>query len=235
MTGNLSSVLTAISIPVAATLLGGVAAVLRPPGERLRSVVQHFAAGLVFAAVAGELLPEITREHQPLGVVLGFALGIGLMLLIERLSGDGEQSGARGLVMVVGVDILIDGLLIGISFAAGVKAGLLLTVALSVELLFLGLSAVLALGKAGARRAAILGSLALLCGLLVLGALVGGGLLAELKGMSLEIVLSFGAAALLYLVTEELLTEAHQVPETPTMTALFFVGFVSLFLVEMLL
>lgn len=208
---------------------------MHPPGERLRSVIQHFAAGLVFAAVAGELLPEITKEHQPLGVVLGFALGIGLMLLIERLSGDGEASGARGLAMVVGVDILIDGLLIGISFAAGVKAGLLLTFALSVELLFLGLSAVLALTRARAKRSEVLGILALLCGLLVLGALLGGGLLAGLKGLALEVVLSFGAAALLYLVTEELLTEAHQVPETPTMTALFFVGFVSLFLVEMLL
>ena len=68
-----SQVLSLTLIPVAATLLGGVVATFRTPGERLRSFVQHFAAGVVFAAVAGELLPEITRGHQPLGVVIGFS------------------------------------------------------------------------------------------------------------------------------------------------------------------
>ncbi len=41
---------------------------------------------------------------------------------------------------VTGIDILVDGLVLGIAFAAGAKAGILLTVALTIEVLFLGLT-----------------------------------------------------------------------------------------------
>ena len=39
----------------------------------------------------------------------------------------------------VGIDIFIDGLVLGLAFITGAKAGLLLTVALNLEVLFLGL------------------------------------------------------------------------------------------------
>lgn len=70
--------------------------------------------------------------------------------------------------------------------------------------------------------------------LVILGALLGGSLLQGLTGLALEIVLSFGAAALMFLVVEELLTEAHSVKETPLNTASFFMGFVALYLLEIL-
>ena len=38
--------------------------------------------------------------------------------------------------------------------------------------------------------------------------------------------------ALLYLVTEELLIEAHETPDRPWVTAMFFVGFLALLLLE---
>lgn len=63
--------------------------------------------------------------------------------------------------------------------------------------------------------------------------MVGVTLLHGLLGTTLEAVLAFGAAALLYLVTEELLVEAHEVPDTPLITASFFVGFLVLFVIEM--
>lgn len=59
---------------------------------------------------------------------------------------------------------------------------------------------------------------------------MGGALL--LDGASttlLAAVLAFGAAALLYLVTEELLVEAHEGEETPLLTAMFFLGFILIY------
>ena len=73
-----------------------------------------------------------------------------------------------------------------------------------------------------------------LASLVIVGALLGGSLLGGLSGLGLEIVLSFGAAALMYLVIEELLTEAHEVQETPLITASFFAGFVALYLLELM-
>jgi ZIP family zinc transporter len=46
-------------------------------------------------------------------------------------------------------------------------------------------------------------------------------------------VLSFGLAALLFLVTEELLIEAHEETETPLLTLSFFVGFLLFLLLGM--
>ena len=38
--------------------------------------------------------------------------------------------------------------------------------------------------------------------------------------------------ALLYLVTQELLVERHEKPDTPLISAMFFVGFLGLLLIE---
>lgn len=238
MSSPLLQILSLTLIPVVATILGGTLASVRTPSATLRSLVQHFAAGVVFAAVAGELLPEITRGHQPLGVVIGFTLGVGLMLIIrqwaERLEGSGSTSkGTTGLITVVGIDVLIDGLLIGVGFAAGARVGTLLVVALTLELLFLGVSVAASLRQSGRSRGRTIGTVSGLSLLVIVGALIGGLLLQGLSGLALEIVLSFGAAALLFLVTEELLTEAHEVRETPLITASFFAGFVALYLLEL--
>jgi ZIP family zinc transporter len=44
--------------------------------------------------------------------------------------------------------------------------------------------------------------------------------------------LAFGLIALLYLVTEELLVEAHESEDRPWVTAMFFVGFLLLLLLD---
>lgn len=118
--------------------------------------------------------------------------------------------------MVLGMDVALDGILIGLGFAARQKQGLLLTFALSLEVLFLGVSASATVGKAKASRIKIL--------------LVATGF-----AFLLLAILTFGVAALLYLVTEELLVEAHQTPEAPVQAAMFFVGFIVLLTFEMLI
>ena len=64
------------------------------------------------------------------------------------------------------------------------------------------------------------------------GAAIAAALLGGLLGPWLAGVISFGLAALLYLVTEELLVEAHEVKETHPATAMFFVGFLTLIVID---
>jgi ZIP family zinc transporter len=238
------SVLGYALIPALATMLGGVIAIFRTPGPGVQGAIQHFAAGVVFAAVAGEVLPEIRAEGAVLPLVLGFSLGVVAMLSMKwftaRMGGHGgghagEATGAQptALLVTVGVDLLMDGLLVGLGFAAGATTGLLLTLALTLEVLFLGLSTAVTLRTAGAPPGRLLATVAALALMIVVGALLGSTLLAGLSGPWLEGVLAFGAAALLYLVTEELLVEAHQLPDTPLMTACFFLGFLAIFLLEL--
>ena len=49
------------------------------------------------------------------------------------------------------------------------------------------------------------------------------------------VAFSFGLIALLYLVTEELLTEAHEKPETAWGAAMFFVGFLALTVIDLMM
>ncbi|MEI7772458.1 MAG: transporter [Chloroflexales bacterium] len=237
--GTVLSVLGYALIPAVAVIFGGIIAAFRAPGPGVQGYIQHFAAGVVFAAVAGEVLPEIMRERTPLPVLIGFSFGVIAMLsvkwLAERMGGhvEGEGGNPLSLLITVGIDFLIDGLLVGIGFAASATTGVLLTVALTLEVMFLGLSTAATFAKAGAPRGRLVATNAGLALMIMIGALLGATLLAGLSGPWLEGVLAFGAAALLYLVTEELLVEAHKLPDTPLMTAGFFFGFLVLFLIEM--
>lgn len=237
----LFSVLTYALLPMTAAIAGGVISTFRAPGPKLRSAIQHFAGGVVFSVVAVELLPDVMRSHAQYAafdVVIGFALGVGAMLGIRSLTGDVESVAEQetkaklplAMLIAVGVDVLIDGFLIGIGFAAGAKEGRLLTLALTMELLSLGLAVAVTLGKAGVKRRKSIMTIAILALMIVVGAAAGATLLQGLSDTALEVVFSFGLAALLFLVTEELLVEAHEVPETPLTTATFFAGFL-LFLI----
>lgn len=239
MPDSVRTVLLYAMFPALALVAGALLAAVRPPSARMRSVFQHAAAGIVFAAVAGEVLPEAKATHSVPGIIIGFAAGVGLMLLVRTLTSSPESSSeepasARSLVITVGIDLVVDGLLVGVGVAAGAEVGLLVTIALTCEVLFLGLAAAAALSRAGVRP---LKAIAVACGMgavLVASALVGTVVLQGLSGAPFAAVLGFGCAALLYLVTEELLVEAHEEPETPLTTTAFFVGFLSLLVLEML-
>ena len=230
MTNTFFSTVLFAFIPVLSALAGALVAILRPPSPSVRSLIQHLAAGVVFSVVAVELLPDITRQHGAYAeVAIGFLLGVGAMLTLKEFSHRMEAKGddrPLGILVGVGIDVFLDGLLISISFfAAGSKGGMLLTLALALEMISLGLAVATALGKHNSNRRSILLSCAALFALIVAGAGLGALLLPLIPDAVLEVVLSFGLAALLYLVTEELLVEAHKEPETPLATGMFFLGF----------
>lgn len=242
-------------LPAVVMIAGAALAVWRAPGPKLRSAILHFAAGVIFSVVAVELLPDIVQHHAPYEVAVGFGLGVAAMLglryFTQRLEKQAEPGEADipltgrvaaspsapglpwGLLVAIGIDILIDGLLLGIGFAAGTKEGTLLAIALTIELLSLGLATAIELRQGGHGKGRAIAIVAGTSLMLLLGAGIGTTVLRGATGNLLEIVLSFGLAALLFLVTEELLTEAHEETETPLLTLAFFVGFLLFLLLGM--
>ena len=224
-----------MSIPALVALAGGGLAAVWKPSATTRSLIQHFAAGVVLAALAVELLPEIGREHAAAPVVLGaFAVGslfmYGVKLWTERLEAHATDGASTGLLWAIFIDVATDGFIIGAGFAAGGETGTVLALGLSVELLFLGL-AVTDEASSRWRTLAITGGL----GLTVLGfAVLGSVLLSGASATVLAGTLAFSAAALLYLVTEELLMEAHEVPEKPFSTLVLFAGFLVFWAIQLL-
>lgn len=229
-----------MTIPALVALGGGVLASVWSPSHQIRSLIQHFAAGVVLAALAVELLPEIGREHAPGLVLVGsFALGslfmYGLKLWTMRLEHQASLKGAStglgaGLLLATFIDVATDGFIIGAGFAAGGETGSILALGLSVELLFLGL-ALASEATAGWRIIAISGALG---GTVLTFSVIGSALLSGASHAVIGGTLAFSAAALLYLVTEELLMEAHEVEEKPISTLVLFGGFLAFWSIQLL-
>lgn len=216
-------------IPLAAMIIGAAVAAVRTPGPAVASGIQHFAAGVVFAAAASEILPELKQSGSVLAIVIGGTAGLALMLGIKWLGSQAKEG--TGSVAVTGIDILIDGLVLGIGFVAGARQGILLTIALTMEVLFLGLTMAISLRAVVASRmkaTVIAGSVGLL---LPVGAAIGS-LAGGLPPFDLTVLFAFGLIALLYLVTEELLVEAHEKPDSPVIASMFFIGFLILIVLE---
>lgn len=241
MTDSIWTLLMISTVPASVMILTGIATIVRIPGINFQSSILHFAAGVVFAIVAAEFIPDLVHENRILATAIGFSIGTASMLIIRSATKVTEATKqamptgvAWGLLAGTAIDLAVDGLMLGIGFASGSKVGMLLTIALTIELLSLGIATTVSmLGNAVPRRK-ILVILVLLSLLFVFGAMLGGGLAKSFSGDIFAAFVAFGTAALLFLVTEELLTEAHEIEESPLLTATFFVGFLAIFILEML-
>lgn len=220
--------------PVILLLFGGIRVLWKKPSPALQSTILHFAAGVVFSVVAVELLPDMIRIHNALAIVIGFTLGIGAMLMLKWFTGrlesklEVKRNGVLlpwGMLVAVGIDLVLDGFLLGIGFAAGAKEGILLAIALAIECLSLGLAVGTSLIKTAIPKRNIVTVLMVLGTVFLAGTGAGFFILHNMGDNTLELVLSFGSAALLFLVTEELLVEAHQQKDSPFYTGAFFAGF----------
>lgn len=225
--------------PALVLLIAGAVAVRVRFGPATRSAVLHLAAGVVFAVVAVELIPHLLRDHRPMPTIVGFAAGVAAMLGLRAVSNRAARDAPRtglsaGLVGGVAVDLALDGILLGVGFAAGEKEGRMLAAALALELVSLGIALASTMTRREVPRRRALGVLLALAATFLAGAVAGLLLLSQVAPPWLDGTLAFGCAALLFLVTEELLTEAHEARETPALTALFFAGFLA-FLVAGLL
>lgn len=230
-------------IPVILLYAGGMIAFFKPPGEAFKSVILHFAAGVVFSVVAVELLPDMIRIHDPKSIIIGFSTGVVAMLLIKHFTGkiqaetkpESVKTLPWGILTAVGVDLFIDGMLLGIGFAAGEKEGILLAIALALECFSLGMATVTTLLGSTASQKSINLILLGLAAVFIMGSALGLLLLHNTSDTVLELILSFGSAALLFLVTEELLVEAHEQKERAVYTASFFAGFLIFMILGMVL
>ena len=209
--------------PVLAVVLGAIVASRTKLKPGLVAGLQHLAAGVVFAAAATEILPQVKHEASPSATLIGGAAGVATMLGLKAL--EARFKGPMALLAAIGIDILVD------AFVAGEKAGLLLTIARTLEVLFLGLTLTDELAETYRSRLRIIVIVSALALLLPIGALAAVPV-AALSPVMIAGFLSFGLMALLYLVTEELLVEAHEKPDTPLISSMFFVGFLALLTLE---
>lgn len=221
-----------LSIPIFTIILSSIIFKLVTLNAHSKSMIQHFSAGVVLAALAVELIPELYNTPFKIQLLIGYVIGTTLMLAIQKIFSNNHSPGRKStssLLIAVAIDVFIDGLLVGISFAISIAKGLVISIALSLELLFLVLSVDATLQKSGKKFLSILLINVGFAILVFAGSALGLTFLNASKS-TMVLITSFGASALLYLVAEELLKDAHEEKETTTSTAMFFLGFLIILL-----
>ena len=83
-------------VPSGALLITSFLAISMKVSSTVVSGMQHLAAGIVLSAVAVELVPEILNAPSDFsttcGMTIGFASGIGVLLLLSNFCGDHDDS-----------------------------------------------------------------------------------------------------------------------------------------------
>ena len=216
----------------AATAVGAVVAIaLRDIAARTQDIMLGFAAGMMLAASSFSLiLPGIEAARELSGnsllaasiVVLGLALGVALMIGLDRfVPHEHEKSGRRGpeskrinrvwlFVLAITLHNLPEGMAIGVSFATGdMQVGIPLTTAIAIQDIPEGLAVAMALRVTGisALRAALI---AVGSGLMEpFGALVGLGI-SSAFALGYPIAMGLAAGAMIFVVSHEVIPETHR-------------------------
>ena len=209
------------------------------PGKRCRAVVAHLVGGLVLGIAAADLMPAASNSGHPVALAIGFCLGFSLLLVINAVLEEPherhEHGRARPMLMLMLpflVDSLIDGLVVGISSEASEQQWVIpVAVALEMGLATLGVGTLLGRG-AGRWHSAVSGALMAVTYLigLSISLLITNGL----QGPALTGTLAFGTAALIYLVVEEVMKEAHARGEDDSglVNVAFFIGLLCIWLLD---
>lgn len=237
-------------VPGIGMAASALVALWRRPSPTLTSVFQYFTAGVILAATVTELLPDLDIENYLWSVAIGFSMGVALMLVMREVlevqepqgllpdppavsQGSGLTRSGTPFAFAVGMDLFVDGMLLGLALAVAGSQGTVFLVAVTLEVIFLGVSSaatLLARGVARIRAVLILWGLG---ALIPIAALLGATLVALVPHPVKIGFLAFGVAALLYLVVEELLLEAHHIRHrTSLVAATFFLGFLIILLLE---
>lgn len=231
-------VLGLAALPALGNFAGGVMAEVFRVSERALSLALHLAAGIVLAVVGLELMPEALEASAPWVPLLAFVAGgaafIGLDHTIGHVqgllgSGDDERQGsALAIFSGVSMDLFSDGVMIGTAAVLDPRLGLLLAMGQVPADVPEGFAAVATLRSAGiSRERRFLLSAAFAIPIFV-GATLGYFALRDAPEVVTLSVLALTGGALVAVVVEEMIHEAHE-GETSQMGPVFLTAGFALF------
>lgn len=214
------------------TALGAAGALLlRNLKVRTEDSMLGFAAGMMLAAASFSLiLPGLDEAERLTGspvlasliLVLGLALGVALMLGLDRFTPhQHEHIGTHGpdyqrlgrvwlFALAIALHNLPEGMAIGVSFSGGdLSVGLPLTTAIAVQNIPEGLAVAMALRAAGMLPLTAV-VLAAATGLMeLLGAFLGIGVASGVP-IAYPVGLGLAAGAMVFVVSHEVIPETHR-------------------------
>jgi zinc transporter, ZIP family len=216
--------LIGLSVGVFGTMSGGLAVlIVKKIRNNLLSVLLGISAGIMAAISFLDLIPEAINEGSIISAMIGILLGVGIIGLLDikfphhhlTLSTDG---GAKccpyiktGILLSIGIALhnLPEGVAIGASFIVSYQTGILLSIMIAVHNFPEGMAVAAALcgGKIKAKKVLLITALAGVP--MGIGAFLGVAL-GGVSKWALSISLGFAAGAMLYIIFDELIPDAHR-------------------------
>jgi ZIP family zinc transporter len=218
------------------TYLGAPAAERFEVSHKVVSGALQFAAGIIVALVGLSLLPTVVRAGSPLPMAAAFFAGGALFVLFEYFaakklattSAMGANVVSIGLFVGILVDMLIDGIMIGLGSTLTLATGLLLALSLGISaapLAFVTIATAKRQGVSTERRR-LLSLLFFLC--VLLGALLGYLVLRNQSLGTRLILIALVSGFLITMVTQSIIPEANREGE-PSLAGILFTGGIALY------
>lgn len=229
-------VLGIASLTAFLTFLGAPLAERVEVSPRVISGALQFAAGVIMALVTFSLMPPAVLSGYAVYTVLMFFLGGSLYVWIEYRSAQKQASKSEtdlsqnplGLYIGILVDLVIDGVVIGVGSTLSLATGLLLALGMAISTVPLAFVTITTAKRQGmpkdSRR---LLSLSFIVCILV-GAIVGFGVLRNQPEALRLVLIALASGFLITMVTQGMIPEANKDGE-PSFAGIFFVGGLSLY------
>lgn len=201
--------------------------------QHIVSAALQFAAGIITALVALSLMPPAVRDGSSVIVALMFFIGGAIYVTFEyysaqkmaaRASESGSNVTSLGLYVGILVDLIIDGVVIGIGATLTIMTGLLLALGMAISTLPLAFVTTSTAKRQGVspEKRRLLSLAYFLC--VLVGAMVGFLLL---RNVSLDLRLALIALAsgfLITTVTQSMIPEANKDGEPSFAGILYLAG-----------
>lgn len=204
--------------------------------HKIVSAALQFAAGIITALVAFSLMPPAVRGGPYGWVVLAFFIGGVLYVTIEYLStrvmasAPAAEDGATSFGLYIGilVDLVIDGVVIGIGSTLTLATGLLLALGLAISTAPLAFVTIATAKRQGmsAKNRRLLSFLLFLC--VLMGAMLGYLLLRNQSAEFRLILVALASGFLITTVVQGLIPEANREGE-PGFAGILYIAGLSLY------
>ncbi len=219
--------LIGLTAGVLGTLSGGLAVVaVKKVQDRLLSVLLGASAGIMASISFLDLIPEAIDEGTIYTAMFGILLGIGVIGILDikfphhhfTLSKDGTSKNGRylktGILLSIGIALhnLPEGVAIGAGFMVSFHVGLMLAILIALHNFPEGMAVAAAMCVGGVKTTKVLLITALAGVPMGIGAFIGVAL-GGVSKWALSVSLGFAAGAMLYIVFDELIPDAHRKAE----------------------
>jgi zinc transporter, ZIP family len=204
-------------------LFGGLIETLHSPSQHILGLIMAFGAGVLFSAVAYDLVLEAVDISGGPGIPIGIAAGAVTFFVGDRMierAGGGQRKGVqkaaeggaspKAEILGIVLDGVPESVVLGLTLLAGEGVSVALIAAVFLSNVPEAMAATSGLMASGIRTGSVMALWALITAVSGIAALAGYALLGEAPSWAVAFVLAFAAGAVVTMLADTMMPEAFE-------------------------